>query len=86
MSQVQASPLAVLPAQDGAPVTTSDTVDLPKAPTRALYIGGAGDLVVIMSSGATLTFKAVPVGSVLPFAVDRVKATGTAATFIVALY
>ncbi len=53
---------------------------------RALYVGGAGD-VVIRGAGddADVTFKAVPVGSILPVAASKVVRTGTTATFMVGL-
>lgn len=55
-------------------------------PSRALYIGGAGDLAVRMwPSGNLVTFVAVPIG-ILPIQVDKVLATGTAATNIISLY
>lgn len=71
-------------ATTGAAVTPSDTVDLTFT-TRALYVGGAGALTVVLSSGVTVTFAVVPAGTWLWLAVTRVKVTGTAATSIVAL-
>ena len=53
--------------------------------SRALYIGVAGDVTVILKSGASLLFKALPVG-LYPIRAKRVAATGTAATNILALY
>lgn len=75
-------------ATQASAVTPSDTVALPDV-TRFLYVGGAGDLTVIMAEDSTLTpitFKAVPVGTVLPLAVSLVHATLTTATLIVAMY
>lgn len=66
-------------------VTPADGADLATAPTSALHISVAGALVVDMYTGATVTFANVPAG-VFPIAVKRVRATGTAATGIVALY
>ena len=70
------------PADTAAAVAKSDSTVLDT--TRALYIGGAGDLVVTMAKGGDVTFKAVPAGSVLPIRVTKVKAA-TTATDIVAL-
>jgi len=67
-----------------AAVTTSDATIIPV--TRGLYIGGAGAVAVRTESGDEVTLAAVPVGTVLPIAVDMVKATGTVATLIIALY
>lgn len=71
------------PAANAAAVTTSDTADLTYE-TRALYVGGAGDLSVQM--GSAVLFIGVQAGSVLPIRVSRVNTTGTTATGIVALW
>ena len=71
------------PAKYGQAVTPSDSTTL--TPTRALYVGGTGDVAVVMADGVTLTFTAVPVG-ILPVQVVKVLATGTTATNIVALW
>lgn len=67
-------------------VTTSDSTDLARGATKALYIGGAGNVAVITSGGDTITFTAITVGSFHPISVKRVLATGTTATNIVAVY
>lgn len=76
-AQLQPSPqfMAVVP---------SDGSDLPAA-SRAIYIGGAGDLRVMSIAGDTVTFVGVPAGSVLPIRCSRVLSTGTTATNLVAL-
>ena len=75
---------ASAPAKHAFSIIPSDSSDLTQE-TRALYVGGAGDLAVVMASGQTVTF-AVPAGSLLPVRVDRVKATGTTATDLLGLY
>lgn len=72
------------PAIDGEAVTPSDSVDLAYV-SRALYIGGDGNLSVITKGGTTLTFTGVKAGTILPLRVSRVRATGTTATAIVSL-
>lgn len=72
------------PYLDGAAVTTSDTTTIQT--TRALYVGGTGNLKVTLEGGATVTLYAVPAGAMLDLAVDKIFATGTSATSIVALY
>lgn len=67
-----------------AAITPSDTVDLPSQ-AKAIYVGGAGDVLATIG-GTDVTFKAVPVGTVLHITATRVKATGTTATNLVALY
>lgn len=53
----------------------------------AIYIGGAGNVTCTPASGgADVVFTAPPVGSVLPLRVTAVKATGTTATLMIALY
>lgn len=65
-------------------VTPSDTVDLDRV-TTAVYVGGAGDLIVILArDSAAVTFKAVPAGTTLNIAAKRIKLSG--ASFILALY
>lgn len=70
---------------NAAAITPSDTVDLTNV-TQAIYVGGTGALVVIMQGGQTVTLSAVPVGTVLEVRVSRVKATGTTATLLTALW
>jgi hypothetical protein len=80
------SPGLESPAQDAAAVAPNDGVDLPNT-ARALYIGGAGDVVAILKNDtASVTFKNVPAGTQLMISAKRVLATGTTATFIVALW
>ena len=65
-------------------VTTNDMSYIPV--TRALYVGGAGNIVVTMENGEDATLSGVLAGTVYPLSVKRVKATGTTATNLVALY
>lgn len=72
------------PIRSAAAVTLSDTVDLDRV-CRALHVGVAGDLVVIMADDTVaVTIKANK--GLLPIMVSRVLATGTNATDILALY
>ena len=73
------------PAHYAVAVTPNDGADLADT-SRALYIGGAGDVKVDMYGSGTVTFVGVTAGSVLPVRVDRVYSTGTTATSIVALW
>lgn len=68
-------------------VTPSDSADL-TAVTRGLYVGVSGDVVVVPAygDGTAVTFKTVPAGMILPVMAIRVKATGTTATNILAMY
>ncbi len=74
------------PVRSAAAVTPSDATDLAYT-TKGIYIGGSGNIVVNMAdSGAPVTFTELQVGTVYPFRVTRVLATGTTATNIVALW
>ncbi|AJY47041.1 spike base protein, RCAP_Rcc01079 family [Martelella endophytica] len=71
------------PFRFGAPVVPDDDTDLPQNST--LYIGTEGDICGITMGGTEVTLRNHPVGYVLGvFA--RVKATGTTAEDIVALW
>ena len=64
-------------------VTPSDSIIIN---CQALYIGGAGDVAVLMEGDTVaVTFKAPPVGTVLNISVQKVMATNTTATLILAL-
>jgi hypothetical protein len=68
----------------GIAVTPNDSTPL-TIRCKALYIGGTGAVSVILTGGQTVTLAAVPTGAILPLAANIVRATGTAATNIVAL-
>ncbi len=66
-------------------ITPSDGSDLPSA-TRSIYVGGAGNISVIMANDdAAVAFINVAAGSVLPIRVKQVLSTDTTATDLVAL-
>lgn len=73
------------PASGAFSVTPADDTDLTYY-TRALYVGGAGNVEVITMAGETVVFVGVPAGTILPIRVSRVKATNTTATSILGLY
>ena len=74
---------ATVAAKDAVPVTPSDVTVFPI--TRSLWVGTAGNLAVRMADSQRTVTLAVPVG-VIPFQVDQVRATGTTASGIFALY
>jgi len=51
-----------------------------------LYIGGTGNVSVITIGNDQLTFNGVPAGTTLPIQVRRLRATGTTATLVNALW
>lgn len=73
------------PAEHAAEVTPNDTTELAVV-TRALYIGGAGDLKMTTFKDEDVTFKNVVAGTVLSVRAKLVFSTGTTATNIVALW
>lgn len=80
------SPGLSSPATNAAVVTTNDSTDLGNV-TRALYIGGAGNITVnMLGTGTNLTLNNVTAGTLLPIRVSRVWANGTTASSIVALW
>lgn len=67
-------------------ITPDDNADnVPNGFSKGIWIGGLGNLAVIMSDGSEATLVNIQGGSLLPLRVRRVKATGTTATAIVAL-
>lgn len=73
------------PARNAAAVTPNDSTDLATS-ARGLYVGGAGNVVLVTVGGDEVTFTGVTAGSILPVRTARVKATSTTATSIVALW
>ena len=72
------------PATNAVLITPSDSVDLTSV-SRAVYVGGAGDMKVTMQDSGTVLFSGIPAGTTLPIRVSRIWATTTDATFIIAL-
>lgn len=72
------------PASDGFAITPDDATDLVET-TRALFVGSAGDIALVLASGAALTFANVASGTLLPLRARRIEATGTTASAIIGL-
>jgi hypothetical protein len=72
------------PARDAFAVSPSDTVNFASI-VRGLYIGAAGDVVIVTPPGTAVTFASVPAGTVLPVQAIRVNQTLTNASSIVGL-
>jgi hypothetical protein len=70
-------------AYDAVSLSESDTATFKT--TRAVYVGGTGDLVVTMNSGNSVTFSAVPAGALLPIQITQFK-TASTATLVLGLY
>lgn len=73
-------------AWKGIAITPSDATVLPDG-IRGVWVGGAGNIAVIMSGDtAPVTIAGVPAGTLLPIQISKVMATNTTATAITALY
>lgn len=74
------------PAGNAVAVTPADGTDLTTA-TRALWVGGAGNISVDLVGGQTaVVFSGIAAGTWMPLRVTRVRSTSTTATLIVAVY
>lgn len=80
-------PTPSTPGGSLAAVTPSDTVDLPGGIAKALWIGAAGAVAIIAENDTVaVTLAGAAAGQLIPIRTKRVKATGTTATSIVALF
>ncbi len=73
------------PATNAAAVAPSDTATLSTV-SRALYVGQTGDISVEMQSGEIVTFQNVQGGSILALRTLKIRASGTTALGIVAMW
>lgn len=83
-----AAPIQSLTPRSAVAITKSDsTTFLPAngGEFSGIYVGGAGDVAVTTSNGETVTFSAVPVGTILPITVKQVMSTNTTASLMVGL-
>lgn len=69
----------------GFPVTKSDSTVFSQ-PTRAVWVGGAGDIAITYLDGSSDTLHAIPAGTMLPIRVTQVLSTGTTASLISGLF
>jgi len=73
------------PSSSMVAITPSDTVNINQT-TRGIYVGGGGNISVVLQDSSVVLLVAVQTGSVLPIEVIRVNATNTTATNLVALF
>lgn len=69
----------------GFAITKSDTVDFGRV-TRAIYVGGAGTMVVVMADRTELPLAGCLAGTIYDLRAVRVNSTSTTATNMVGLY
>jgi hypothetical protein len=79
------SPGLNAPAYGAFQITPSDSAELPQV-TRAIFIGGEGNLSVTMANGDTVVLTAVQPGMIYPLRCSKVRQSGTSASGIVGLY
>jgi hypothetical protein len=75
----------ITPPEDAAAVEPSDSEALSHV-TRALYVGGAGDVRLRVLGGGEVTLSGLAAGSLVPIRAAQVFATGTTATALVGLW
>lgn len=73
------------PAYRGFTITPDDATPFTYL-TRAIWVGGAGNVVVVWSDDTTSTLVGVVAGTLLPVRAKRVNSTSTTATSMVGLY
>lgn len=81
----ETAPSVTSPPKDMVAVTPSDVTVFPRV-TRGIYVGFGGDIVIRTADGDDLTFTFAENGTVLPIAAVMVKATGTTADNIIAMF
>jgi hypothetical protein len=67
------------PICGGFDIAPDDATDLSSV-TRAIILGAAGDVAVVLKNGDAITLPALAAGVIYPVRVSRVLATGTTAT------
>ncbi len=73
----------------GKAFTASDTVDFVEPNgdyPDALWVGGAGNLTLVLIDGSTLALVAVPAGTLVPIQHKRVNAAGLTASNLISLF
>lgn len=74
------------PARHSPVITPSDTDDIGTSGSRGIYVGVGGDITLDTFFDTQILYKNVPTGFILPVVTKRVRATGTTATNLVAMY
>jgi hypothetical protein len=73
------------PYAHAAAITKSDTDEL-EFVCRAIWVGGAGNIVLVTVGGETVTITAIAAGTLLKIRAKQIKSTSTTATVMVALW
>ena len=73
------------PAYNAFAITPHNSTNFTTS-VRGIYVGGAGNVVVVMHDDAAITFVGAAAGSILPVRAKRVNSTSTTATSLVGLF
>lgn len=73
------------PYRRGFAITPHDTNEL-TAVTRAIHVGGAGNIALTTVGGDSFTLTGLAAGDWVPVQAKIVKSTGTTATSLIGLY
>jgi len=73
------------PGYNFTAVTPSDTIDDPNGPFKAIYVGSAGNIVIVGIDNVAVTFVGALAGSILPLIGRRINSTNTTASSLVAI-
>lgn len=79
----QAQPGMIQPAGCGESLSITTSVS---ALTRAVWVGGAGNMRVTLENGSTLTFDGIAAGTLMPIRVTMLKSLSTTATNIIGIW
>jgi hypothetical protein len=74
------------PARNHFAITPHNSTDFTANNTRAIYVGGAGNIVIVTENGDAVTYSNVPAGTIIPIVAKRVNSTNTTATNLVGMY
>ena len=73
------------PPEHAEAITPSDSASLGHV-TRALYVGGGGDVALRMLGGEEAVFRSLQPGSLIPLRIEMIRSTGTTATGLIGLW
>lgn len=73
------------PIENAFSVSPHNTQDL-AVTTRAIMVGGSGDVEAVFKGGETVVLSGLQPGVLYPFRLRRIRAAQTTATAIVGLY
>jgi hypothetical protein len=81
---------SISPSSKFVAVTPSDTLKLTyngiPTRTKAIYVGGSGNLAIKNDLGTAVTVTGVLAGSIYPFSTDQIMSTNTTCTNLCALF